>query len=211
MKSTYNFTSESGRTAAIANFLASKSATKRYLVEYRRDCDDFDPGCLFDLSEEQLALVKELVALSVEEDEHLWAYFLEEEFRQKYAFLAFPGDDEFAEFYPTRIDLDNPQPVYKFRLAYFHNGLEEKPRMIDCTVDLTDEEYASLLEWRLHFRHYDFHSLSYALPELFKKLTQAFDSVFYDHDCLPPFGGPAYLVVMSEVEEDVNQILALNE
>lgn len=209
MKATYNLNTEFGRKAAIADYLATKPRTTRYLVEYIRDVDDFDPGCLFDFSEEQLALAKELVARAEEDGEHLWAYLEDEESIKKYSFLQMPGDEGFGEYAPTKIDLDNPVPVYKFRLALFDKGFEEKPRMLDCLTDLKDEEYAQLLEWRLWFHHYDFHSLAYAKPELFRKLINAFDSRFCED--IAPYGGPAYLVEMTEVDEDVKNILELNE
>ena len=210
MKTTYNFKSETGRAAAIANYLATKPRTKHYLVEYNRDSDDFDPEDLKAFSEEQLALVQELLAAAESENEYLWERLEDEESAKKYSFLRMSGCDSFDEFYPSNINLETPYYLYKFRLALFENGFGEKPRMLDCMVNLTDEEYATMLEWRLCFRHFDFHSLSYEYPELFKKLTHSFDSRFYALD-FPPYGGPAYLVEMTEIDEDVKKILEFNE
>jgi hypothetical protein len=210
MKTTCNLNSDTGRAIAIANYLSTKPCAKRYLVEYSRDSDDFDPGFFLEFSEEQLALAKELIDHAEEDGDWLWAYLEDDESKRKYSFLQMPGDVDFGEFLPTKIHIDNPVNVYKFRLALFENGFDEKPRMLDCLEHLTDEEYATLLEWRLLFRNYDFHSLSYAQPELFQKLTHDFDSRFLPID-IPPYGGPAYLVEMTEVEEDVKKILESNE
>lgn len=209
MKTSFNLNSDAGRAAAIANYLATKSRTTRYRVEYIRDVDDFDPYCLFDFSEEQLTLAKELVARAEEDGEYPWAYLVDEESIKKYAFLQLPGDEGFGEYALAKIDLDNPVPVYKFRLALFDKGFEEKPRMLDYWVELKDEEYAQLVEWRLWFRRYDFHSLAYAKPELFRKLINDFDSRFCED--IAPYGGPAYLVDMTELDEDVKKILELNK
>jgi hypothetical protein len=50
-------------------------------------------------------------------------------------------------------------------------------------------------------------SIRHDHPELFKKLTDFFDGLFYPLDDLPPFYSPTYFIETEEVDEDVKLMM----
>jgi hypothetical protein len=153
-----------------------------------------------------MELVKGLVATCIEEDINLDEAIGED--KEKYEFLQRePEDMANWIFIPQYVDLDTVYHRYRFKYGYHKDGLDQKPFFLDITVDLTDEEYKDLLYWRLSHPYAGFMSIRHDHPELFKKLTDFFDGLFYPLDDLPPFYSPTYFIETEEVDEDVKLMM----
>ena len=210
MKASYNLNTELGRKAAIADYLATKERVNSYVVTYRRyfykdgDCDDY----FKEFTDEQVALVRELLARAKEDGEDLWVYLEEEKEAEKYAFLQ-QEVDGLGQWYlePESVDLDTIYHRYGFKLAIFYKGFEHQPTISDVRLAFSDEEYTALLDWKLCNPRSGFNFMRISNPELYQRLTNCFDSCFTTGDH-PPFYTPTYAVEMIEVEEDVKRILA---
>lgn len=214
MEVSYNLNTELGRKAAIADYLATKERVNSYVVTYRRyfykdgDCDDYTPEYFKEFTDEQVALVRELLARAKEDGEDLWVYLEEEKEAEKYAFLQ-QEVDGLGQWYlePESVDLDTIYHRYGFKLAIFYKGFEHQPTISDVRLAFSDEEYTALLDWKLCNPRSGFNFMRISNPELYQRLTNCFDSCFTTGDH-PPFYTPTYAVEMTEVEEDVKRILA---
>lgn len=213
MKASYNFNSELGRKAAIADYLATKERVNSYVVTYRRyfyrdgDCDDYTPEYFKEFSDEQIALVRELLARAKEDGEDFWVYLEDEKEAEKYAFLQ-QEVDGCGQWYlePESVDLDTVYHRYGFKLAIFYKGFENQPTINNLRIGLSDEEYITLLDWKICNPRSGFNFMRISNLELYQKLANCFDSCFTSGDH-PPFYAPTYAVEMTEVEEDVKCIL----
>ncbi len=214
MKVSYNLNSELGRKSAIADYLAAKERIKSYVVTYRRyfyedgDCDDYTPEYFKDFTDEQVALVRELIARAEEDGEDLWVYLDDEKEVEKYAFLQqdVDGCGRWC-LEPESVDLDAVYYRYGFKLAIFYKGFENQPTISDVRMEFSDEEYIALLDWKICNPRSGFNFLRISNPDLYQRLTNYFDNCFTSGDH-PPFFAPTYAVEMTEVEEDVKRILA---
>lgn len=217
MKTTYNLNSNAGRAAAIANYLAAKPRTNYYEVVYKRyfyadgDYDDLDPSFFKEFTEEQVALVRELLALADEEGENIWAYLDDEEYAGKYEFLQ-QEVDGMGQWYlvPQYVDIEKVYHRYSFKYGHFPNGIEEKAEFVERKIELSDEEYSKLLDFKLQYPEAGFSTLRHYHPELFSHLERYFDRTFAPVDWIPLYA-PTYIVEMTEADEDVKKILELNE
>jgi hypothetical protein len=214
MKAIYNIFTEAGRKAAVAEYLATKERVNSYVVTYRRyfykdgDCDDYTPEYFKEFTDEQVALVRELLARAKEEGEDLWGYLEDEKVAEKYAFLQ-QNVDGCGQWYlvPESVDLDTVYHRYGFKLAIFYKGFENQPTISDVRLAFSDEEYIALLDWKMNNPRSGFNFMRISNPELYQRLTNYFDNCFTSGDH-PPFSTPTYAVEMTEVEMDVKRILA---
>ena len=213
MKTSYNLNSDLGRKAAIADYLTTKSRTNSYLVTYRRyfydngDCDDYTPEYFKEFSDEQIALVRELLARAKQDGEYLWAYLEDEEIGKKYEFLNQKVDGH-GQWYlaPESIDLNTVYHRYAFKIAIFYKGVDAPATVRDVRFNFSDEEYSVLLDWKIRNPHSGFNFLRVSAPELYKMLCDRFDNCFTSGDH-PPFYTPTYAVEMTEIEADAKMII----
>lgn len=214
MKRTYNLTNESDIKPIVADYLKKKSRTDYYAVTYRRyfydetGCDDFTPEFLKCFTAEQMALVEELVAVCKEEGIDLYEAMGEDE---KYNFLHQGVDGGHWYLLPESVDLEKIYHRYGFKYGYFLESIEEQPRIFDMKLELTDEEYETLLVWRVKHQNVGFTSLRHDHPALYEKLATRFDRVFALMDEIPPHYAPTYVVEMTEVNNDAKAILAAHK
>lgn len=212
MSKTYDIYSETDRREVIEDFMQQKERANYYAVTYNRyffdefGFEEIDYEFHKKFTDEQIELVKGLIATCNEEDIELDEAIGED--KEKYEFLQRePEDMADWVFVPQYVDLDNVYHRYRFKYGYHKDGLDQKPYFLDITVDLSDEEYMNLLNWRLQHPGAGFMSLRHDYPELFKKLTDFFDGAFYPIDCLPPFYSPTYFIETEEVDEDAKMIM----
>ena len=210
MKTTYNFDSETDRNLIVNDFFNNKPRADYYAVTYRRffyedfDCDDFTPEYLKTFTPEQIKLIQELVAVCKEEDIDLSEAMADDE---KYNFLNQEVDESYWYLVPQSIDLDTVYHRYEFKYGYFIGGIEEQPRVIKIKAELSDDEYKSLLAWRLKHKSAGFMTLRHELPALFEKLATRFDGIFASVDWIQPYEAPIYVVEMTEIDQDAKAIM----
>ena len=212
MEKTYSLHSMTDRREVVEDFFKQKERANYYAVTYNRyffdgfGLEEIDFDFQKQFTDEQMELVKGLVATCIEEDINLDEAIGED--KEKYGFLQREPEDMASWiFIPQYVDLDTVYHRYRFKYGYHKDGLDQKPFFLDITVDLTDEEYKDLLYWRLSHPYAGFMSIRHDHPELFKKLTDFFDGLFYPLDDLPPFYSPTYFIETEEVDEDVKLMM----
>lgn len=121
---------------------------------------------------------------------------------------SFPFVDPDNPWMVANIELD-PQHSYLFTMVVFYDGPDNPPVKAKININLSDEEYASLLAWRLdHIKdgNISFNLLRESLPVLFNKISTSLEWSYCD--TLFRLSNVPYAVFMDEVEEDVAAILA---
>ena len=212
MKTVYNLNSESDRKIIISNFLASKLREINYEVQYllfteyydNIEVDGIEPSVLKKLTDEQIEIVRQIKDKCKKEELNFWEV-MEEEGVDKYEFLQTKSGYIHHSLVPNGVDLDNPHYMYKFKIAIFADNIEDKPLVREFSIDLTDEEYAKLLDWQLCNWNSGFNFLRNREPELFKKMSARFENCF-STDWAPTHYAPAYVIEMTEVKADARAI-----
>ena len=206
-----NLNLEYDRKNVVADFIKTKTRTTYYAVTYRRyycddlGYDDFMVRFLKEFNHEQMELVKEILTICQEERIDINEAIGNHD--EKYEFLQQYIDSAHYYLVPEKIDLKTKYHQYRFRYGYFVDSIEEQPRIIEVKVNLADEEYKALLEWRLKHLNAGFVSLRHDHPELFEKLATRFDAMFSSIDWVPPHYACTYVIEMTEVNEDVDEII----
>ncbi|MBR5824964.1 MAG: hypothetical protein IKY67_12595 [Paludibacteraceae bacterium] len=208
MNTSYNLESEQDRLSAIAAFLANKPREQYYEVQYLRyvdeyEVDDMEPCFLKKFTEEQLEKIREIIETCKTEDVPFWEV-IEDYKPEDIEFLQKEAPDN-SVLVPNGVNLENPYHVYKFKMAVFYNGIEKEAKIYEFNVELTDEEYITLVDWKICNRHSGFNFLRCCNLELFKKLSNRFESAF-SFDFGPTYYAPTYAIEMTEIEEDAKKI-----
>ena len=212
MKTVYNLNSESDRKIIISNFLASKPREVNYEVQYLQfvgyydniEVDGIEPSVLKKLTDEQIEIIRQVNEKCKKEELNFWEV-IEEEGADKYEFLQTKSCDIHTSLVPNGVDLDNPHYMYKFKIAIFADNLEDQPKVHEFSIDLTDDEYAKLLDWQLCNWYSGFNFLRNREPELFQKMSNRIENGFTPDWC-PTMLAPTYAIEMTEVKADARAI-----
>ena len=213
MKLSYNLNTELGRKAAIAEYLKTKPREKYYEVQYLRyipsndgcDVDGFEPSYLKKFTPEQLELVKSVMEKVDAGDAYLWEA-IEELDPEKFEFLQTPPMDSYSTLDPKMVVLDTHYHMYKFKMAVFYDGIDVQPDVYEFLVDLTEDDYTTLLGWMICHQGCGFNILCIYHPELYQKLLHTFNNRF-SKEIFPAVSAPTYAVEMTEIEEDAKMII----
>lgn len=213
MKASYNLNSDLGRKAAIADYLKTKPRETYYEVQYLRyipsndgyDVDGFEPSYLKKFTPEQMELVKSVMEKVNAGEAYLWEA-IEEMGAEKFEFLQTEPMDSYSSLDPNKVDLDTPYYMYKFKMAVFYDGIDAQPKVYEFLLDLTDEEYITLVGWAMCHRGCGFNILFIYHAKLYHKLLHAFNNRF-SKEMFPAVSAPTYAVEMTEIEEDAKMII----
>ena len=127
-----------------------------------------------------------------------------EEFREKpYFYQICPSLQE--EIYFTGINLDKTYYTYRFTVAHFEHGIEEKPTIFPFRISLTDEEYIYLTAEFMVYPDLTLAKLRTKNPKLFGEISNVVEGHFHHNSYLTPV--PLYLVEFSEIKEDAERLL----
>ena len=212
MKPSYNLNTELGRKAAIKEYLLAKPRVDSYSVTYRRyfyadhEYDDYTPEYLKEFTDEQLSIVKELIALCKSEEIDIWEAIDGE--TEKYAFLQQEVDESSWSLVPEDIDLNAIYHRYKFKIAIFYNGIDTQPKTHEIRISLTDDEYVELIDWKLCHQSSGFNFMRIANPNMYNNLCEKIDHCFSCEGML--YYTPTYAIEITEIEEDAKMIRAKN-
>ena len=104
-------------------------------------------------------------------------------------------------FEPRRINTEKPVHFYGFSVVKM-DGVAAEPKLLHVNITIPDDDYLSLLGWKLKFPSESFNALSLVDPDLYAELTKRLISVsgmtFLDAEVTTPF-----LVFMDEIEKDI--------
>lgn len=159
------------------------------------DVDSIETSIRVRLSDEEVRFLKDLLNNPEEE-------FTLEELQEEIPFYdKLTLDEPFFFFVPKSIDFEHPIHFYTFT-AVILKTKDATPEKSNCKIPLSDEEYITLIAWRLQHRSESFNNLYESHPVICYSLNSRFISILGYHEVRIDLNDP-FLVFMDEIDEDV--------
>ena len=190
-----------------ADYLSgTKEFTPIYVVEYLSMYDDDDiEYCLYkELNAEQRAEVERIIEECKKEEIPMWELLEEIDTPE-----CIKGDGGHYGT-PNKVDLETPNIRTKIKLAYFPEGLDNAPEVINASIVVSVEEYTALLAWQMQYRRANFGDLHKYEPELFSVVNEKIRDFWcdkIDSVLIGPVYTPMYVVDLVELKQDAEVIL----
>ena len=197
-------------TEIVTEYLKQKPRVPFHKVWYE-DCNDNEYTFLKPIREDDMADIIATARQFDPDDECDLADIISEESETFSDKKYFQMVGRFGyDLYIKAIDLDKKHYCYKFRLANFEKGMEEKPEVFDALVYLTDEDYIYLTAEHMV-------NPSFSLAKLRKKRSALYDDIcsiaeqMIREEGIYRCGNDVlqhlYLVEFTEIKDDAERLL----
>ena len=83
-------------------------------------------------------------------------------------------------FWADSVVFTKTDKKYKFRMAIFPHGFDQKPEIHDFVASVKDEDYLRMLALKMSNRHLCFNDLRYYLPNAFDYISLQAEIIYFD-------------------------------
>jgi len=189
----------------VAKFLEEHPKQEYYAITYASNDDDSQPTLIYPLNEDELEEFK-LRKKELEEEDFSWAEVVSDEETDSLSKYASYIDFFGRYFFIEEVDLENKYYVFKFKVALFDNA-QSDPIFKNVRINLTLEEYATLLGWQLEHKDASFNGLNHDYPELYAKISEEAARLCSVDTLLWSYPKETYCIFMDEVKEDAGKMM----